>query len=36
MLRDERLHMVFQPIVACTDPAQIFAYECLLRGTNDE
>lgn len=36
MLRDERLHMVFQPIVACREPDQVFAYECLLRGTNDE
>ena len=36
MLRDERLHMVFQPIVSCNEPDQVFAYECLLRGTNDE
>jgi EAL domain-containing protein (putative c-di-GMP-specific phosphodiesterase class I) len=35
MLRDERLHMVFQPIVSCAEPEQVFAYECLLRGTND-
>jgi len=32
MLRDARLTTHFQPIVSCTDPRSIFAYECLLRG----
>jgi EAL domain-containing protein (putative c-di-GMP-specific phosphodiesterase class I) len=32
MIREERLTAHFQPIVQCDTPAQVFAYESLLRG----
>lgn len=32
MLLEERLITHFQPIISCTPPHKIFAYECLLRG----
>lgn len=34
MLREDRLGTWFQPIVDCADPRRIFAYECLMRGTD--
>ncbi|MDQ6695110.1 MAG: EAL domain-containing protein [Chloroflexota bacterium] len=36
MMHDERLVSHFQPIVACSDPQTIFAYECLLRGREED
>src|SRR3712207_1678516 len=36
LLREERLGMVFQPIVSRYQPEHVFAYECLLRGTHGE
>ena len=32
VMRTHRLQSVFQPIVSCSRPDEIFAYECLLRG----
>ena len=32
MLAEEKVRTVFQPIVSCSDPQQLFAYECLARG----
>ena len=32
LLRDERLESWFQPIVKCSQPERVFAYECLIRG----
>ena len=32
MLREDSLVTYFQPIVACSDPANVFAYESLMRG----
>ncbi|MCC6142859.1 MAG: EAL domain-containing protein [Candidatus Hydrogenedentes bacterium] len=36
VLRDQRLVTFFQPIVPCTDPKDVFAYECLIRGRADD
>ena len=32
LLRERRLSVVFQPIVAASNPSDVFAYECLSRG----
>ena len=32
LMREERLTSLFQPIVPCAAPGEVFAYECLLRG----
>lgn len=36
LLREKRLTTFFQPIVSTTDPSQIYAYECLLRGLDEK
>jgi len=36
VLRSNRLMTYFQPIVSASDPNQVFAYECLLRGQTRE
>lgn len=36
MMRENRLTSHFQPIVSSTDPSHVFAYECLLRGTEED
>lgn len=36
ILREERLTVHFQPIVSASNADRIFAYECLLRGLDDE
>ena len=35
MLREDRLAVHFQPIVSATNPEEVFAYECLLRGLDE-
>jgi EAL domain-containing protein (putative c-di-GMP-specific phosphodiesterase class I) len=34
-IREKRLATHFQPIVQCSEPNHVFAYECLLRGEDD-
>jgi EAL domain-containing protein (putative c-di-GMP-specific phosphodiesterase class I) len=36
LIRDGRLITFFQPIVATASPGDIYAYECLLRGTSQD
>ncbi len=36
LLNENRLATYFQPIVRCESPQQVFAYECLLRGFDEE
>ena len=36
MLREDRMTFHFQPIVPVRNPAETFAYECLLRGVGEE
>lgn len=36
MMQQDRLMSVFQPIVHCADSSRVFAYECLLRGMEDD
>lgn len=35
IMREDKLTVHFQPIVAVSDPGQVFAYECLLRGIGE-
>ena len=35
LLDEKRLDTWFQPIVECADPTQVFAYECLMRGSEN-
>ncbi|QIN80556.1 EAL domain-containing protein [Rubrobacter marinus] len=35
IMREEKLAVHFQPIVAVADPGEVFAYECLLRGIDE-
>ena len=36
LLREDRMSVHFQPIVAVPNPTETFAYECLLRGVGEE
>lgn len=36
ILREDRLTVHFQPIVAVEDPEEVFAYECLFRGIGED
>ena len=36
IIREDGLTVHFQPIVAISDPGEVFAYECLLRGIGEE
>ena len=36
MMREDRLAVHFQPIVSVSNPGEVFAYECLLRGLEEE
>lgn len=36
IMREDRLAVHFQPILSASDPEQVFAYECLLRGLDEE
>lgn len=35
VLRQDRIRSLFQPIVSASDPAEVFAYECLARGYDE-
>lgn len=35
IMREDKLTVHFQPIVAISDPGEVFAYECLLRGIGE-
>ncbi len=35
IMREEKLTVHFQPIIAVSDPGKVFAYECLLRGIGE-
>lgn len=36
MMREDRLAVHFQPIVSASNPSEVFAHECLLRGLDEE
>lgn len=36
MLAEDAFYVDFQPIVSATSPGKVFAYECLLRGRDEE
>ncbi len=36
IMREDRLTIHFQPIVSAANPEKVFAYECLLRGIDEE
>ena len=36
IMREDKLTVHFQPIVPVSDPGEVFAYECLLRGIDEE